>query len=106
MVLSIDVNVENLYACGETMNKWTLWVMQQRSRMYVSIAQFIMIFWLFIQNIGNYVVVPVVLGLLALVTYIDWRYIFSNELKRSAEKNPITMEVLKLVREIHKEVVE
>ena len=91
---------------GKVMNKWTLWVMQQRSRMYVSIAQFIMVFWLFIQNIGNYAVVPIILGLLALVTYIDWKYVFSNELKRSAEKNPITMEILTLVREIHKEVKE
>lgn len=77
--------------------------MFSRSRMYVNIAQFLMIGYLFFRDnsIPLWLLVPL-LGSLALLTIIDWKLIFSPELGTSSSKNPISMETLENTRKILK----
>lgn len=71
-----------------------------RARFWMSIAQFVMIFILMVQEPANWLYVPFILIGLMVITVVDWVYIFSNEQKRIAEKNPVMMEILERIKRI------
>lgn len=79
----------------------TFWVMFSRSRMYVTIAQFLMIGYITFTTTGlPLIYVPILLGSLAFITYVDWIYIYSGELGKTAEKNPYLGELMEKVANI------
>lgn len=69
--------------------------------MYVNLAQFGMIGYLFVRDnsVPIWVIVPMLLCLVFL-TLVDWIYVFSPELGRQSEKNPVTIETRNNTREI------
>jgi len=79
----------------------TLWVMFGRSRMYVNILNFRMIGFLFFSenSIPFWYIFTMMIGLGA-ITLIDWFYVFSKELGRTSEKNPIAVETRNNTRKI------
>ena len=75
------------------------------ARKYVSFVTFGMmgVMFLVTMNFGLWLNILVGAGIILCVVIavlIDWFFIFPNKLKKMTKRNPITMEILKTVKEI------